>query len=197
MNILKRKKALLTIYKKLLSCKTSEEVMNLYVEYLKIMVNAPLCNDYFGNKIGNCYTYALGFICPDLFNISSKILSGGPININVGFISSDKKSTVRVKSEKEVLDNFYADCEELKIKVFNSKVNASFKHNGYKVFIFVPYDIKETGDFHFVRQNYNGELIHKNGYLGEVVRLNSLEEIDKDYQLVKTLELVRPNRRKS
>lgn len=194
MNIIERKRELLTIYKKLLFCKTSEEVMNLYVEYLKIMVNAPLCNDYFGNKIGNCYTYALGFICPDLFNISSKILSGGPININVGFISSDKKSTVRVKSEKEVLDNFNADCEVLKIKVFNSGVNSNFKHNGYKVFVFIPNDIEKSGDFHFVRQNYDGKLFHKNGYLGEVVRLDSLKEINEEYRLVKTLELVRPNR---
>lgn len=196
MNIIAKERKLLTIYKHLLQCKTAEEVMNLYVEYLKLMVSSPLCNDYFGNKIGNCYTYSLGFFCPDLFNLKFHSLSGWPLNLNVGFISSEKKSTVSVKSEKEVLENFYADCEALKIKVFNSKVNANFKHNGYKVFIFVPNDIEKTGDFHFVRQNYNGSLFHKNGYLGEVKRLDSLKEINEDYHLVNTLELVRPNRRR-
>ena len=117
--------------------------------------------------------------------------------INVEYTSGMETELDKVADGDEVwyelLDKFYADMDFLKIKVFNSRINAEPCHGGYKIFIFSDTIIKSTGDFHFVRRNADGTLSHRNGYGGNIKKIKSLRDVDKKYELVRTLEIVKPN----
>lgn len=193
---------LIDLYKKLLlKPKSKENIMNLYVEYLELinMYDYALPTfKYFqsGTMAGNCYTYALDLKCPIIFQELYWLFSlfKEELNLNVGFISAvNNRCTVSVTSEKELLENLYADLEFLKIRVFESGINKGPTHGGYKIYVYKDTLIHSNGDFHFVRRNYDGTLSHKNGYNGNIKRIKCLRDVDKKYELVRTLEIVKPN----
>lgn len=131
---------LLNIYKKILDILSSlneandiEEVMILYVEYLKLQVklstNYPCFNlNPEGFNFGNCYSYALDLKCPDAFwlkvkeiNIKRKIYK--TIVWDVGFIAASSSKLISCNTSASMLiDNFYRDCEALGILVFDGNL---------------------------------------------------------------------------
>ena len=195
---------LLNLYKRLLLAMKSEyEIMDLYIEYIKIMLEYDTILPTFkrflkGQIFGNCYTYALDIKCPlmfqSLYTMRTLFSSYLGLNFNVGFISDvNNRTRTSVYDVQDLLDKFYADMDFLKIKVFDSRINAEPSYGGYKIFIFSDTIIKSTGDFHFVRRNADGTLSHRNGYGGNIKKIKSLRDVDKKYELVRTLEIVKPN----
>lgn len=195
---------LLNLYKRLLlAIKSEDKIIDLYVEYIKIMLEYDDRLPNFkrfpeGQMFGNCYTYALDIKCPFMFqSLYTMRTLFNPylgLNFNVGFISDiNNRTKTSVYGVEELLDKFYADMDFLKIKVFNSRINAEPCHGGYKIFIFSDTIIKSTGDFHFVRRNADGTLSHRNGYGGNIKKIKSLRDVVKKYELVRTLEIVKPN----
>lgn len=195
---------LLNLYKRLLlAIKSESEIMDLYIEYIKIMLEYDDKLPNFkrfpeGHMFGNCYTYALDIKCPlmlqSLYTMRTLFSSYLGLNFNVGFISDvNNRTRTSVYDVQDLLDKFYADMDFLKIKVFDSRINAEPSYGGYKIFIFSDTIIKSTGDFHFVRRNADGTLSHRNGYGGSIKKIKSLRDVDKKYELVRTLEIVKPS----
>lgn len=110
---------------------------------------------------------------------------------DVGFA---KKNNPYVANNSAVMlvDNFYKDCEALNIEVFDSDVNTNPSHGGYNILLFADEDIAFDYDFHFLRLNSEGVLSEKDGYDGEIRRLNSISDVASKYELVKVLEVVKP-----
>jgi len=188
------------LYKKLLTVSKSREViMDLYVEYLKLMLEyddtLPVYKRFLEQfSSGNCYTYALDLKCPFLFQFLYYFCDSRGINFNVGFISAiNHRSTISCYNSQDVLDGLYADLDFLKIKVYDSGINKEPIYGGYKIYVFKDTLIGSTGDFHFVRRNADGTLSHRNGYGGSIKKIKSLRGVDKKYELVRTLEIVKPN----
>lgn len=195
LNKLKIQYEILKIYNKLFDeANTYNDIIKLYFKYLKLQVLIDKKIPYFlpspdGFKYGNCYTYALGLTCPkDFWELCCKF--NKRINFDVGFIRYGNDWVVN-NSEEQLLDNFYADCELLKIRVYKGEILPM--HGGYKVFLFVDKLMasgKSVG-YHFVRENKWGILSNKNGYNGEIEKLSSLDDISHDCKLIRTLEIVR------
>lgn len=186
---------ILAIFQEVPKADKLEELMELYVEYLKRWVyfssNHPIFEENpEGFKYGNCYTYAMGYICPDIFREQAKAIYKRMI-YDVGFA---KKNNPYVANNSAVMlvDNFYKDCEALNIEVFDSDVNTNPSHGGYNILLFADEDIAFDYDFHFLRLNSDGILSEKDGYDGEIRRLNSLSDVASKYELVKVLEVVKP-----
>lgn len=189
-------KGILDIFQILEKAKNAEEVIELYIEYLKLQVQLSTNYPMFeinpeGFKYGNCYTYALGLKCPDLFWHKYKSFYDKGMDFDVGLVSM-KKLYVENSSEGMLLDSFYKDCEALKISVFDSSVDVNLKHNGYRILMFRDWDIRNTYDYHFVRLNTDGILSHKKGHNGKILPLINLQQILKRYELVKSFEIVKP-----
>lgn len=55
--------------------------------------------------------------------------------------------------------------------------------------------IKDDYDFHFVRVNADGTLCHRNGYDGMVRKLKCLKDVDKKYEFIRALEIIKPKYR--
>lgn len=181
---------LLNIYQELYRTKDSDRIRELYIEYLKLSIrlgnNSPDFREY-NSLYGNCYTYALDVNCPAIFS-QHKYLKPN-FSFNVGFISELEKENV---DEKSLIENFYQDCEALKIRCYESDFASLPKHGGYNIALFMDTFIEKNHDFHFVRQNYDGTLSHRKGFMGDIVLIDSMNKVDPDYRLVKTLEIVKP-----
>ena len=180
--------------------KSAEELMELYAEYLKLQVqistNKPvfqLCPE--GFRYGNCYTYALDLKCPDVFWIKSKEFDWyGSMGFDPGIVTSKKRVCIRNLSEKMLFDSFYQDCEGLNLEVFDRDLLCPApKCNGFIIYMYKSIYIKDDYDFHFVRVNADGTLSHRNGYGGSIKKIKSLRDVDKKYELVRTLEIVKPS----
>lgn len=189
-------KGILDIFQALEKAKSEEEVVELYVEYLKLQIqlstNYPkLEANPEGFKYGNCYTYALGLKCPEIFWHKYKSFYKRGMDFDVGLVSK-KKLYVANSSEEMLIDSFYRDCEVLKINVFDSSFDGNLKHNGYKVLMFKDWNIRNSYDYHFVRVNNNGFLSHKMGHNGPIFPLRNLQQVSSRYELVQTFEIVKP-----
>jgi len=191
----KIKLEILKIYNEMFNPQNSyEDIMGLYIKYLKLDVKLEKSLPSFiyfpnGFKYGNCYTYALGLKCPKHFYELCESLEN-IMCFDVGFLTK-KKEEIRNTCERKFLENLYADCEELKIRVYDCAKLPM--HGGYRIFVYIDrlMEYGRSNDFHFVRENKNGILSHKNGYNGSIEKLKSLKEVPKDYKLIRTLEIVR------
>lgn len=189
-------KGILDIFQILEKAKSAEEVVELYIEYLKLQVQLSTNYPMFeinpeGFKYGNCYTYALGLKCPDIFWHKYKSFYEKGMDFDVGLVST-KRLYVENSSEEMLLDSFYKDCEALKISIFDNSFDVNLKHNGYRILMFRDWDIKNTYDYHFVRVNIDGILSHKKGHNGEIFPLRNLQHVSSRYKLVKSFEIVKP-----
>ena len=193
-------KSILDILQSVNKVKSAEELMELYVEYLKLQVqistNKPafqICPE--GFRYGNCYTYALDLKCPDVFWIKSKEFDWyGSMGFDPGIVTNKKRVCIRNLSEKMLFDSFYQDCEGLNLEVFDRDLLCPApKCNGFIIYMYKSIYIKDDYDFHFVRVNADGTLSHRNGYGGSIKKIKSLRDVDKKYELVRTLEIVKPN----
>ena len=109
---------LLNLYKRLLLAMKSEyEIMDLYIEYIKIMLEYDTILPTFkrfpkGQIFGNFYTYALDINCPlmfqSLFTMRTLFSSYLGLNFNVGFISDvNNRTRTSVYDVQDLLDKFY------------------------------------------------------------------------------------------
>lgn len=193
--ILAKYQDILAIFKQVPKADKLEELMELYVEYLKRWVyfstNHPIFEENpEGFKYGNCYTYAMGYRCPDIFREQAKVICQ-PMDYDVGFWWINSVYLAN-DCATMLVDNFYKDCDALNIEVFDSDVNTNPSHGGYNIFLFADEDIAFDYDFHFLRLNSEGVLSEKDGYDGEIRRLNSISDVASKYELVKVLEVVKP-----
>lgn len=198
-------KGILGILQNLNEAQDAEEVMYMYVEYLKLQVK--LSTNYLsftlnpeGFNFGNCYSYALDLKCPDVFwfkvkeiNIKRRFYSS--LAWDVGFIAADKNTKLlpRNSSASMLIDNFYRDCEALGVVVYDGSLDDTFpKYNGTIIYMYQNKNIKSNHDFHFVRRNYDGVLSERFGYNGDINSLRNLGEVSRCYELVKVWEIVKP-----
>ena len=177
--------------------KINIEILNLYKEYLQILVNIqdpiPLLKNDNKLKNGSCYLYALGLSIPTIFKNVYEVLTDWQFGTDPGEISG-YNPLENEWNEKEFLERIYADLDALKIKAYPSSLNASIKHNGYKIACFLDKDGK---DFHFARQNLNGLWSQKRGFNKKVYKDINPEAFlylskDYNYELIETLEIVKP-----
>ncbi len=185
---------LLEIYKEMRNCKTYYYFIRLYLEYLKVIVQLQsklpsLRRDQFSYACGNCYSYALGYSFPKSFKRILDQVNEGKFNFNLGFIGN--RMELLTKNYRQMLDNFYLDCEALQVEVFDTDAYSINQHGGYKVMLFFE---REGCDFHFIRQNTNGSWSERYGLNGQIqlVRRFVPPVIKNHYDLVKTLEVVKP-----
>lgn len=171
--------------------KSKEEVIWLYLQFLRLDMMLQNSSPEFmeEKRIGNCYTYAMDFKYPEVFRDIYHNFSETRMNFNVGFIGNRKN--MHTKSPEEIIENFYKDCEYLNISVYDSGYSEEIKHDGYKILFFIRKGSYKPIDFHFMRQNIDGSWSHKNGYDGDI-KLTEPQRYDKDYELVRTLEIKKP-----
>lgn len=192
-------KSILDILQSVNKVKSAEELMELYVEYLKLQVqistNKPafqICPE--GFRYGNCYTYALDLKCPDVFWIKSKEFDWyGSMGFDPGIVTSKKRVCIRNLSEKMLFDSFYQDCEGLNLEVFDRDLLCPApKCNGFIIYMYKSIYIKDDYDFHFVRVNADGTLSHRIGFNGIISPLSCLSDVRKMYKLIGAFEIVKP-----
>ena len=188
--VLKIKLKIIAIYKQLILHKemSTTEIKKLYIEYLKLCVclgtNNPIFIEDFDKYEGvNCYCYALGLSLPKLFIDRYLYASPDYISHSIGFISQSKYT----KSADERISNLYKDLTALNIKFYETDIHSENKHGGYKIALYnSPYD------FHFIRQNSNGMWSEKQGYSRRFIEMKEPRAVGKSYELIKTLEIVKP-----
>jgi len=171
---------------------SSVEILNLYIEYLKLSVCLGTNNPVFYESLKkynhtNCYCYALGIDFPKLFYDRYLYVEIENFCHNLGFISCRSKGYVLDKK----LENLYRDLETLNIIFYETDIDSQNQHGGYKI-AFYNEDSYYTGDFHFFRQNCDGLWSEKKGYSSGIVLHDKLEPVVGNYKLVKTLEIVKP-----
>lgn len=181
--------------------KINRDILNLYKEYLQLVVKfqepIPLLENDYKLKNISCYLYALGLSIPSIFKNVYETLIPWQFGADPGEISG-YDFFLNGWTEAEFLDRLYADLDTLKIKAYPSTINAEVKHNGYKIACFLG---KYNKDFHFARQNINGLWSQKIGFNDRLyLSDNPMSFLDKishyNFELVKTIEIVKPNERK-
>ena len=110
------------------------------------------------NKSFNCYAYALQ-VCMNI-----ELFDVWP-----GFIGSEKNDYRDTKSC--ILKYFYKDCEQLSLQVKSSDLDEVISDNEYKVAIY----LKRGKDFHFARQDSDGNWSEKVGWIGGIRKLKQSE----------------------
>lgn len=191
MKELEIKLKIISIYRKLIFERNIniDKIIELYIEYLKLSVRLGTNNPTFhenSNKYRytNCYCYALGLTYPKLFHDMYYDIEIEDFIHNLGFISQKPFPWWDIDKE---LDNLYSDLEVLNIKFYETNIYSENKHGGYKIALY-----KAPSDIHFLRQNADGTWSEKQGYTPRIVQMDEPRPIEKHYQLVKTLEIVKP-----
>ena len=180
---------------------TMKKIISLYQEYMQLDVyyhdSIP---KYISNEISNynCYYYALDIKIPQLFLDCIKVIFNNDMFSNsVGFISKGYDFKYEELTKDSLLTDFFNDLDFLNITKFESSIEEKCENNGYKIAIYI--DENQT-DYHFLRQNIDGEWSGKWGYF-------SLPNLEKPnpiiispgrecFELVKTYEIVKPTIKK-
>lgn len=116
--------------------------------------------DEWKGKSFNCYAYALR-ICLDLGRWSTRI--------RPGFVSRGEKNHYE-NTEECLLKHFQEDCEALGLELSQTSIDESIGDNEYKIAVYIAYD-----DFHFVRQDSNGQWSQKRGWYRAIHTLKEEE----------------------
>lgn len=187
--VVKRYGEILSIFKEIYK-KRNYYSNTHYLEYIKLAIglgtNKPTFHEDYDKIAGNCYTYAL-----DLYGSHSIFPSPA---IYVGFLSGYKGD---ILSGKELLERFYADCDTLGIKAYDSSIRSENVHGGYKLAIYFGKHT-EYGDldFHFLRENSDGSWSERAGYDGKVKLYEGEPKLKLDrefsYEMIKVVEIVKP-----
>lgn len=135
-------------------------------ELIKICKNAaeiasipPKFNpDEWKGKEFNCYAYALR-ICVDFKSYYNR-------EIVPGFLSIGKNESYRDGPEA-IVKLFKQDCQVLNLQVTETNLNEPTNENEYKVAVYACI-CRNYRDFHFIRQDSNGNWSHKRGWLNPI-----------------------------
>lgn len=104
------------------------------------------------SQSSNCYSYAIGATF-----VESKYANEYIYNIGC---MGDKKTPKNIKEAEEA---FLADMEKLRINVKKTTLEEPIIRNQWKVAFFFDEWFEDLHDFHFARQNADGEWSHKEG----------------------------------
>lgn len=130
---------------------------------------------------GNCYSYALRLPTPRIFSDNYKAKTGYDFSHDIGFLSDREYSN----DICTCYDNLRCDLDFLGIHYYESDIDKSNNHGGYKILFLKSYD-----DFHFLREDSDGTWSHKRGYDSFIERTSYDSELFDDFKRVKTLEIV-------
>lgn len=168
-----------------LSLKGSD-IYKLYRDYLKLSMKLSFNNPSFDMDksyypYGNCYSYALGLRCPEIFAhmFDEKCIMFFPYNI--GLMHTFFTSYDRCEFDLE------SDLDSLGIKHFDVDYEEPCEHGGYKISLYESDD-----DFHFIRENSDGSWSHKYGFSNGVEIVKPAKYLFDKYEHVKTMEIVKP-----
>ena len=160
-------------------------------ELIKICKNAvemasipPQYNpDEWKGKEFNCYAYALR-ICVDLRAYYNR-------EIVPGFLSIGKNAFYQ-ESPETMLKLFKQDCETLNLKVSETSLNEPLNENEYKVAVYAC-ACGNYKDFHFIRQDSNGNWSHKRGWLKPIETYEEKDILKKFgiYEFVKMFKIAK------
>lgn len=148
-----------------------EEFINRVKE---VVGNQPIPPNYnpdeWKGKKFNCYAYAMR-ICMDL----------DAYNIIPGFISRGKANDYR-DTKEYTLKYFKEDCKALELQLFPTDLEEEINENEYKIAVYVNPDY----DFHFARQDSNGEWSEKNGWRNPIKTLKpeDVTETEDGYEFI-------------
>ena len=176
-----------------------KEIGSLYLEYIKLYVQiyniTPSSNQKW-SSINNCYFYALNIKTPKIFNYYSKKLTDDYFSLDVGSISGKAFLEYNNKSSETLINCLLKDLDKLNISYYDSTINSSLKHNGYKIIILYN---SQTNYYHFIRQNNDNLWSCKFGLLDTIFTSDNPLLFTNDefnnikYDYVKTLEIVKPH----
>lgn len=143
-----------------------EEFINQVKEVVGNQPIPPIYNpEEWEGKSFNCYAYAM--------RIFMNLMYVG-YSIEPGFISRGKANGCRY-TKKYILDYFKKDCEALGLQVLPTNLEED-NENEYKIAVYV----KPGRDFHFARQDSNGNWSEKNGWWDKIKTLKP-EDVTKTY----------------
>lgn len=129
----------------------------------------PLNYDFsVASKKGNCYSYAIG----SSYEEENFLFSGEEYIYNLGCISNSPPATTIEEAEK----NFIADMKVLKVLVRKSSLTEPIKKDEWKVVLFYEDAFIDSYDFHFARQDEDGNWSHKEFINGPIRILGSNPE---------------------
>ena len=135
----------------------------------EVISNQPIPPQYdptkWEEKRFNCYAYAMR-ICMDLSQYYNCTWPG--------FISEGAKNNYK-DTKKSLLKHFKKDCESLGLKVLPTTISEEIQKNEYKIAVY----LYKGRDFHFARQDSNGNWSEKDGWDNEIEILEK-EEVTKD-----------------
>lgn len=165
------------------------DLLKMYREFLKDYIRICKSNPSYDKdskwklyREGNCYCYSLMIPTPEVFISNYRCKSGYDFSHDIGFISGKEYS-----DDIDVCyDNLRSDLDFLGINYYDSDIDSSNKHDGYKIAFY-----KSIDDFHFLRQNNDGTWSHKKGYDQIIERINPEDTLFDDFKLIKTLEIVK------
>lgn len=166
------------------------DLLRIYREFLKDYIRICKSDPSYDKdskwilyREGNCYSLIIS--TPEVFISNYRCKSGYDFSHDVGFVSGHNYSDY----VSDCIDNLKYDLDYLdylEIDYYDSDIDSSNKHNGYKIALY-----KSIDDFHFIRQNNDGSWSHKKGYDQIIERINPEDTLFDDFKLVKTLEIVK------
>ena len=176
-----------------------QDLRVLYAEYCKLNIflmnnisNYEVDYELFSNDFGNCYTYALGLDCPNVFYKKFEEFEKGYRDFSIGFISNPMVTGDLCRCSdfsNKLMFNLIKDLEDLQIEYFDSDFGIKNIHGGSKIAIFYNNGFI-CRDFHVIRENIDGSWSEKCGYGGNVQIID--EPQNNPYHLLKVLELKKP-----
>lgn len=137
----------------------------------------PLKYDFsIAYKKGNCYSYAIG----SSYEEESFLFSEEEYIYNLGCISNSPPATTIEEAEK----NFIRDMQKLEVLVRKSYLREPIHKDEWKVVLFYEDRFIDSYDFHFARQDEDGNWSHKEFINGPIQVLGSNPENCTDLTLV-------------
>lgn len=122
----------------------------------------------------NCYAYAMRMLV-DFWEYNYNNM------IRPGIISGCIKEPYQFEKEN-ILQCFKKDCKALGLKVLPTNLEEQISENEYKIAVYVW----EGRDYHFARQDSNGEWSEKNGCRKpiEVLKTDDVTKNENGYQFI-------------
>ena len=118
----------------------------------------------------NCYAYVM----QACMNLSGH-------DIWPGFISKGDQNNY-TDTKECVVASFKEDFEVLGLNVFPTTLKEKIEKNAYKIVVYV----NEGEDFHFARQDKDGQWSEKDGWTGKIRKVSeeNIDEFEEGYEFV-------------